>query len=104
MSTENPAPEQAESETVATEIRDRIANLGGDLDGDGNPLPADRIPTARRVLVHTLAHVLIDQWSLACGYPSASLRERLYIGEDMAGALIYTATSDSAGSLGGVVG
>jgi hypothetical protein len=82
----------------------RIARLGGELDSDGNPLPEDRIPTARRVLVHTLAHVLIDQWSLACGYPSASLRERLYIGEEMAGALIYTATSDSAGSLGGVVG
>lgn len=86
------------------EVRQRIARLGGAEAADGLPLPADRVPTPRRVLVHTLAHVLIDQWSLDCGYPAASLRERLYIGDTMAGLLIYTATSDSAGSLGGVVG
>jgi len=63
------------------------------------PSPA----TPRMVLLHTLAHVLIDEWSLEAGYPSASLRERLYAADDMAGVLIYTATSDSAGSLGGLV-
>ncbi|MFC7899399.1 DrmB family protein [Streptomyces griseoincarnatus] len=59
--------------------------------------------TPRMVLLHTLAHVLISEWSLEAGYPSASLRERLYAGDDMAGVLVYTATSDSAGSLGGLV-
>jgi hypothetical protein len=59
--------------------------------------------TSRYVLLHTLAHVLINEWSLDCGYPAAALRERLYVDQDMAGVLIYTATSDSAGSLGGVV-
>ncbi|WP_370181636.1 DrmB family protein [Rhodococcus wratislaviensis] len=54
------------------------------------------------VAVHTLAHVLIDQLSLDAGYPAASLRERLYVDDDMAGILVYTASSDSAGSLGGV--
>jgi hypothetical protein len=54
-------------------------------------------------MIHTFAHVLIDQMSLDAGYPVASLRERLYVDEDMRGLLIYTATSDSAGSLGGVV-
>ncbi|MFF5280097.1 DrmB family protein [Streptomyces sp. NPDC013171] len=63
------------------------------------PSPA----TARMVLLHTLAHVLINEWSLEAGYPSASLRERLYAADDMAGVLVYTATSDSAGSLGGLV-
>lgn len=63
----------------------------------------DRIISPRLVLVHTLAHVLIDQWSLDSGYPAASLRERLYVDDEMASFLIYTATSDSAGSLGGVV-
>jgi len=57
----------------------------------------------RLVLLHTLAHVLINEWSLDAGYPAAALRERLYADDDMAGALIYTATSDSAGSLGGLV-
>lgn len=65
---------------------------------------ADRNITPRLVLIHTLAHVLISQWSLDSGYPAASLRERLYASETMAGLLIYTATTDSAGSLGGVVG
>ncbi|MGW4049234.1 DrmB family protein [Streptomyces sp. NPDC004779] len=57
----------------------------------------------RMILLHTLAHVLITQWSLDAGYPAAALRERLYADEGMAGILVYTATSDSAGSLGGLV-
>ncbi|MDT0435873.1 MULTISPECIES: DUF1998 domain-containing protein [Streptomyces] len=63
------------------------------------PSPA----TPRMVLLHTLAHVLINEWSLESGYPSAALRERLYASDDMAGLLVHTATSDSAGSLGGLV-
>ncbi|MFF2542489.1 DrmB family protein [Kitasatospora sp. NPDC058063] len=59
--------------------------------------------SSRFVLIHTLAHVLINEWSLDCGYPAASLRERLYVNDDMCGVLIYTASSDSAGSLGGIV-
>ena len=55
------------------------------------------------MLIHSLAHAVIDQWALDSGYPASSLRERLYVDDDMAGFLIYTATSDSAGSLGGVV-
>lgn len=68
----------------------------------------DRVIAPRFLLIHTLAHILINEWSLECGYPAASLRERLYVsqpGEEkkMGGLLIYTATTDSAGSLGGVV-
>ncbi|WP_405583101.1 DrmB family protein [Streptomyces sp. NBC_01190] len=63
------------------------------------PSPA----TPRMVLLHTLAHVLINEWSLEAGYPAAALRERLYAADEMAGILVYTATSDSAGSLGGLV-
>lgn len=63
------------------------------------PSPA----TPRMVLLHTLAHILINEWSLEAGYPAAALRERLYAADDMAGVLVYTATSDSAGSLGGLV-
>ncbi|MFJ6619278.1 DrmB family protein [Kitasatospora sp. NPDC091335] len=59
--------------------------------------------TPRMALLHTFAHVMINEWSLESGYPAASLRERIYSGEEMAGVLIYTATSDSAGSLGGLV-
>lgn len=64
----------------------------------------DRVITPRLILLHSLAHALINQWALDCGYPAASLRERLYASADMRGILIYTATSDSSGSLGGIVG
>lgn len=63
----------------------------------------DRTISARLVGLHTIAHALIGQWSLDSGYPAASLRERLYVDDQMLGVLIYTATSDSAGSLGGVI-
>ena len=59
--------------------------------------------TARQLLLHTLAHALILEWSLDCGYSASALRERIYTDQDMAGILIYTATTDSAGSLGGLV-
>jgi hypothetical protein len=64
----------------------------------------DRKITPRFLMLHAFAHAIINQWSLDSGYPAASLRERLYAGDDQAGILIYTATTDSAGSLGGVVG
>lgn len=70
--------------------------------GDGPP--PKRI-TPRFLLVHTFAHVLMRQLTLDCGYSSASLRERLYVGEgesDMAGLLVYTATPDADGTLGGL--
>ena len=52
--------------------------------------------------IHTLSHIIIDQLSLDAGYPAAALRERLFVDDDVAGLLVYTASSDSAGSLGGV--
>jgi len=61
--------------------------------------------TTRYLLTHTFAHALMRQLTLECGYSAASLRERLYVseGEDgMAGLLIYTAASDSDGTLGGL--
>jgi hypothetical protein len=60
------------------------------------------------VLLHTFAHVVINQLAYECGYGSASLRERLYCGPEddddpMCGVLIYTASGDSEGSMGGLV-
>jgi hypothetical protein len=65
------------------------------------------VQPVRYFLLHTLAHLLIRQLSLDCGYSAASLRERIYCSSasamPMAGILIYTATPDSEGSLGGLV-
>lgn len=67
---------------------------------------ADRSIIPRFVLLHTLAHLLINQLVFDCGYSSASLKERLYcsVGDTpMAGMLIYTAAGDSEGTMGGLV-
>lgn len=64
---------------------------------------AGSIAHARFMLLHTLAHLLILQLSLDCGYSSSSIRERIYSGPDMYGILLYTASVDSDGSLGGLV-
>lgn len=68
---------------------------------------ANRIWASRYLLVHTLAHILINQLVFECGYSTASLRERLYVSADtaapMAGILVYTAAGDSEGTLGGLV-
>jgi hypothetical protein len=67
----------------------------------------DRRVGPRFVLLHTLAHMLINRLTFECGYSSASLRERLYVSEHpqapMAGILIYTAAGDAEGTLGGLV-
>jgi len=57
----------------------------------------------RFFLVHTLAHALMRQLSFNCGYNLASIREKLFVFEDNAGILLYTAQGDSEGSLGGLV-
>ncbi|MDE7088967.1 MAG: DUF1998 domain-containing protein, partial [Prevotella sp.] len=64
--------------------------------------------SARYVVLHTFAHLLIRQLTLECGYSGAALKERIYSTypdseESMAGVLIYTSSSDSDGSLGGLV-
>jgi hypothetical protein len=72
--------------------------------------PADAdFPGCRYVLLHSFAHVLMRQFAIECGYSTASIRERIYARspEDengpMAGILLYTAASDSEGTLGGLV-
>lgn len=79
------------------QLRSNVASAGFGSSGGSNEI------SPRLVLVHTLAHMLLNQWALDSGYPASSLRERIYASDGMAGFLIYTASSDSAGSLGGVV-
>ena len=62
------------------------------------------------VFLHTLSHLLLKQLSFECGYNIASLKERLYYkpiqdeeDDGMAGILLYTASGDSEGTLGGLV-
>lgn len=64
------------------------------------------VATPKYVLLHTFAHVLINQLVFDCGYGSSSLRERIYCSDthpEMSGVLIYTAAGDSEGTMGGLV-
>ncbi|GBQ80088.1 hypothetical protein AA13595_0219 [Gluconacetobacter johannae DSM 13595] len=69
--------------------------------------PREGYPGARYVMLHTLAHMLVRELALECGYNAASIRERIYAeadgAKDQAGFLIYTAAADSDGTLGGLV-
>ncbi|MDF1738646.1 MAG: DUF1998 domain-containing protein [Verrucomicrobiales bacterium] len=56
-------------------------------------------------MLHTLAHLLIQEISLECGYPTSSLKERIYCdaAQKTFAILIYTGSSDAEGTLGGLV-
>ena len=57
----------------------------------------------RYVLLHTLAHLLIRELSISSGYNTASIRERIYHSDKSNGILLFTASTSSDGSLGGLV-
>jgi hypothetical protein len=59
-------------------------------------------PGTQFYMLHSLAHMLLTAISLECGYPASSLRERIYSAPDRHGILIYTGSSDSEGTLGGL--
>ena len=82
--------------------RQELLQINTDRRADAYHRPRTDAVDIRTVALHSLAHLLIDQFSLDAGYPAASLRERLYSSDTMSGLLVYTATSDSAGSLGGL--
>jgi hypothetical protein len=71
--------------------------------------PDTRLPAPRYWLLHTLAHALIREMAMSCGYGAASLTERIYgwtatpQRNAAAGVLICTTASDSEGTLGGLV-
>ena len=53
-------------------------------------------------LLHTFSHIIMKELEFSCGYPTASLQERLYYSDRMCGVLIYTADG-AEGSMGGLV-
>lgn len=88
---------QARADRISRQYNQVVTDRGGRL----------REISPRMIMLHTLAHLLINELVFTCGYSSASLRERLYVskqdGREMAGLLIYTAAGDSEGTMGGLV-
>ena len=71
--------------------------------------PDERFPSPRYWAIHTLSHLLIREMAMSSGYGSASLTERIFAWPGngdvppAAGLLISTTSSDSEGTLGGLV-
>lgn len=67
----------------------------------------EEVADARKIVLHTLSHLLINQLVFDCGYGASSLKERIYSStkdkNGMSGILIYTVGGDSEGSMGGLV-
>ena len=93
----------------------RTGRRTGATSSAGSPRPPENVDPDSRLkpprywLVHTLAHVLIREFAMTCGYCAASLSERLYAWPAVRGqarggrAADLTTASDSDGTLGGLV-
>jgi hypothetical protein len=79
---------RAEVQARAQRITDHYGSVASQRGLQGRTI------SPRFVLLHTLSHLLINEFIFACGYSSASLRERLYVSDsadrNMAGVLIYS--------------
>jgi len=95
-------------------VRERVKGLRSDV---ARSFQKDRLPAftgpvllPRLPLLHTLGHLLIRQLSFESGYNTASLRERVYARSSKSGGtegaqyglLIYTASGDADGTMGGL--
>lgn len=95
--------------SLKPEVIQRITKLSNNYNSERQKRGQERKNiTPQFVLIHTFAHLVINQFSYECGYGSSALRERIYCNlesesETMNGVLIYTASGDSEGSLGGLV-
>lgn len=68
-----------------------------------NQADSAKFPGAPFVMLHSLSHLLITAVALDCGYAASSIRERIYASEAGYGVLLYTASPDAEGTLGGLV-
>lgn len=84
------------------ELRGNMLSNAITLRAHESGAPEVEVPSARFLAVHTLAHAVLKELSLDAGYPVGALRERVYADREQAGFLVYTASSDAAGSLGGL--
>lgn len=66
-----------------------------------------QFPRIAYYAIHGFAHALMNEIALDCGYPATALKERLYAILDEEGEryglLLYTASTGSQGTLGGLV-
>ena len=84
------------------EVKKRSDTILNNLKKNDREIPGVEV-SAKFILLHSLAHVLIQELVIECGYTSASLAERIYADGEQCGILIYTASASSDGTMGGLV-
>ncbi|MCC7494454.1 MAG: DUF1998 domain-containing protein [Fimbriimonadaceae bacterium] len=85
------------------QARERQHRQGHDLWRREHQSQHRAFPGAKYYLMHSLSHLLMTAIALDCGYPCSSLTERVYAEPGKYGILILTGSSDSEGTLGGLV-
>lgn len=93
---------------VQARVRAMLVASIRDRDADSPPPTDEQIrETSRFIVLHSFSHTVMRALALDCGYSGASIRERIYasteLGREMSGILLYTASPDSEGSLGGLI-
>jgi Domain of unknown function (DUF1998) len=92
-------------EREAVKQRGRVLEEGFNAWLKDHPGSKRTFPGLPYYMLHSFAHLLMTAIALECGYPATSLRERIYAmpDGDQYGVLIFTGSSDSEGTLGGLV-
>lgn len=104
-----PAVQEWESAAYDNPVMDAMRRAHRDWRDARGLDPTQGWPGERYVLLHSLAHALINELAIECGYSSASISERIYSRRPdegptpMAGILLYTSAPDAEGTLGGLV-
>ncbi len=89
--------EMQEEVILRTEI---IKTNASSADWKSHKIIAETL-TPRKILIHTLSHLVMRELEYVSGYPTSSLQERLFVSENMHGLLI-SAFDGTDGYLGGL--
>ena len=89
----------------------KAAKLRGDALEEGFKAWGEEHSQSRRTypglpytLLHSFSHLMVTAIALECGYPASSIRERIFAIPSVGyGVLLFTASSDAEGTLGGLV-
>lgn len=101
--------ERVQTWLTKAEVRERVGRFREAYHRWAHGADHPRFPGGSYILLHSIAHILMEELSLDCGYPSTALKERIYAldtpngGENRLAVLIYTAGSGIQGTLGGLV-
>jgi hypothetical protein len=92
--------DQWERQEEVIKRTDKIKSNAKNADWKSHQIIAKSL-TPKKVLIHTLSHLIMRELEYVCGYPVSSLSERLYVSETMNGFLI-SAFDGTDGYLGGL--